>query len=132
MRENGNDWTGNSTYLWAIAGAVYMSMLGPDGFRELGNLIVARARYAAALLASVPGVSVPFGATFKEFPVSFDGTGKSVEQINEGLRARGIFGGKDISNEKLGLGQTALYCVTEVHSAADIRRLAEAVKEICA
>jgi glycine dehydrogenase subunit 1 len=28
MREDGNDWTGNSTYLWAIAGAVYMSLLG--------------------------------------------------------------------------------------------------------
>jgi glycine dehydrogenase subunit 1 len=28
MREEGNDWTGNSTYLWAIAGAVYMSLMG--------------------------------------------------------------------------------------------------------
>ncbi len=48
MRENGKDWTGNSTYLWAIAGAVYMSLLGPEGFREVGTLIVSRARYAAA------------------------------------------------------------------------------------
>ena len=33
----------------AIAGAVYMSLLGPEGFRELGTLIVSRARYAAKL-----------------------------------------------------------------------------------
>ncbi len=132
MREHGKDWTGNSTYLWAIAGAVYMSLLGPDGFREVGNLIVSRARYAARLLAEVPGVRVPFGATFKEFPVTFDATGKTVAEINNALRARGIFGGKDISDEGLGLGQAALYCVTEVHSAADIRRLVDAVREVCA
>ena len=55
MRENGKDWTGNSTYLWAIAGAVYMSLLGPEGFREVGTLIVSRARYAAKLLARGAG-----------------------------------------------------------------------------
>ncbi len=131
MREQGKDWTGNSTYLWAIAGAVYMSLLGPEGFREVGNLIVSRARYAAHLLSEIPGVSVPFGGTFKEFVVTFDGTGKTVAEINDGLRARGIFGGKDISAEGLGLGQSALYCVTEVHSAADIRTLADALKEVC-
>ena len=47
MREEGKDWTGNSVYLWAIANAVYMSLLGPKGFKELGELIISRAHYAA-------------------------------------------------------------------------------------
>lgn len=131
-REHGKDWTGNSTYLWAIAGAVYMSLLGPEGFREVGTLILSRARYAARLLNQIPGVKAVWPETgFKEFVVNFDDTGKTVEVVNDALRARGIFGGKDISGEGHGLGQAALYCVTEVHSAADIRRLADAVKEIC-
>lgn len=131
MREDGNDWTGNSTYLWAIAGAVYMSLLGPEGFAELGRLIVSRARYAAKLLGEVPGVRIIWPDTqFKEFVVNFDDTGKSVSDINYLLRAKGIFGGKDISSEGLGLGQAALYCVTEVHTAADIRRLADTMKEV--
>lgn len=131
-REHGKDWTGNSTYLWAIAGAVYMSLLGPEGFREVGSLILSRARYAAKLLNQIPGVKAVWPETgFKEFVVNFDDTGKTVEAVNDALRARGIFGGKDISDEGHGLGQAALYCVTEVHSAADIRRLADAVKEIC-
>jgi glycine dehydrogenase subunit 1 len=131
MRERGNDWTGNSTYLWAIAGAVYMSLLGPEGFREVGTLIVSRARYAAKLLAEVPGVRIMWpGTTFKEFVVDFDGTGKTVAEINDALRAHGIFGGKDISGEGLGLGQSALWCVTEVHTAADIRRAVAALKEV--
>jgi glycine dehydrogenase subunit 1 len=130
-REHGNDWTGNSTYLWAIAGAVYMSLLGPEGFREVGTLIVARARYAARLMGQVPGVRIVWpDTTFKEFVVNFDATGRSVAEINDGLRARGIFGGKDLSREGLGLGQSALWCVTEVHSAADIRRAALTLNEV--
>lgn len=131
QREHGNDWTGNSTYLWAIAGAVYMSLLGPEGFRELGHLIVSRARYAARLLADVPGVRITWpDTTFKEFVVNFDATGRSVAQINNALRARGIFGGKDLSAEGLGLGQSALWCVTEVHSAADIRHAVAQLTEV--
>lgn len=133
MREDGNDWTGNSTYLWAIAGAVYMSLLGPDGFAELGRLIVARARYAARLLDGIPNVSVTWPeGHFKEFVVNFDATGRTVSDINDALRAHGIFGGKDISNEGLNLGQSSLYCVTEIHTAADIRRLRDALKEVLA
>jgi len=131
MRERGNDWTGNSTYLWAIVGAVYMSLLGPEGFRELGNLIVSRARYAAKLLGEVPGVRIVWpDTTFKEFVVNFDDTSKTVSEINNALRAKGIFGGKDISGEDTTLGQSALYCVTEVHTAADIKRLANTMKEV--
>ncbi len=130
-REHGKDWTGNSTYLWAIAGAVYMSLLGPEGFRELGTLIVSNARYAATCLAEVPGVRIVWpDTTFKEFVVNFDETGRSVAEINDALRERGIFGGKDLSGEAGNLGQSALYCVTEVHSAADIRHLAETLKEV--
>ena len=130
-REHGKDWTGNSTYLWAIAGAVYMSLLGPEGFREVGNLIVSRARYAAKCLADVPGVKIVWpDSSFKEFVVNFDDTGTTVAEVNDLLRARGIFGGKDISGEDNALGQSALFCVTEVHTAADIRRLTETLKEV--
>jgi glycine dehydrogenase subunit 1 len=131
MREKGKDWTGNSVYLWAIANAVYMSLLGPTGFREVGELIIFRSNQAARRLAKIKGVKLPFAAPhFKEFVVNFDGTGKTVAQINKALAKRGIFGGKDLSKELLELGQSALYCVTEVHSEDDIARLVDAVKEI--
>ena len=130
-REHGKDWTGNSTYLWAIAGAVYMSLLGPEGFREVGHLISSRARYAGKCLAEVPGVRIVWPDTcFKEFVVNFDDTGRTVTDINDALRAQGIFGGKDISGEKAKLGQSALFCVTEIHTAADIRRLADTLREV--
>jgi len=131
MREKGKDWTGNSVYLWAIANAVYMSLLGPEGFREVGELILARARYAAHRLGAIEGVRVPLAAGFfKEFVVNFDATGKTVADINSGLRKHRIFGGKDLSGELPELGQSALYCVTEVHAADDIDRLVSALEEV--
>ncbi len=132
-REKGKDWTGNSTYLWAIANAVYMSLMGPAGFREIGELIISRAHYAAQLLASVPGVRVRFpSGFFKEFVVDFSGTGKSVRSVNKALLAKRIFGGKDLSADFPELGQSALYCVTEMHNQDDIDRLAAALEEVCA
>lgn len=132
-REDGKDWTGNSTYLWAIASAVYMALLGPAGFRELGELVIQRAHYAARLLQRIDGVSVtPGSGFFKEFVVNFDGTGRRVADINAALRRQRIFGGLDLSGRFPKLGQSALYCVTEIHAETDIRRLADTLQEICA
>ena len=131
LRDKGTDWTGNSTYLWAIANAVYMSLLGPEGFREVGELIVQQAHYAARKLGEIPGVRIVFPqGFFKEFVVNYDGTGKSVREINAALRRHKIFGGHDLSKDFPDLGQSALYCVTEIHTRADLDRLAGALREV--
>jgi glycine dehydrogenase subunit 1 len=128
QREKGKDWTGNSTYMWAIANAVYMALMGPQGFRDVGELILQQAHFAASLLSEVPGLRIVFPSHFfKEFVVNFDGAGKRVAAVNEALRAEGIFGGKDLSREFPELGESALYCVTEIHTRADLEHLAAAV-----
>ncbi len=133
MREKGNDWTGNSVYMWAVANAAYMSLLGPQGFRELGEAILERSDYAARQIAALPGVGIrPATAFFKEFVVDFSDSGKTVHDINKALLERGIFGGKDLSAEQPDFGQSALYCVTEMHSRADIDRLTGALREVLA
>ncbi len=131
MREEGKDWTGNSVYLWTIANTAYLALVGPDGLRELGSIILQRARYAAHKLSRIPGVKVVFeDGFFKEFVVNFDGTSKTVAEINKGLRAHRIFGGKDLSPERPELGQSALFCVTEIHTQKDIDKLAGALQEV--
>ena len=79
----------------------------------------------------MPGVTLPMGdAFFKEFPVCFDDAGKTAGDVNRALLERGVFGGRDLSGDYPWLGQSALYCVTEVHSRADIDRLAAALREV--
>lgn len=132
-REEGKDWTGNSTYLHAIAGAVYLSLMGPQGMREIGELILQRAHYAAQQLDTIDGVSIPQrGGFFKEFVVNFDGAGKTVAQINAALLEHGIFGGIDLQTHFPELGNSALFCVTEVHTQQDIDHLVASIKEVLA
>ncbi|WP_454854143.1 aminomethyl-transferring glycine dehydrogenase subunit GcvPA [Rhizobium binxianense] len=132
-REEGKDWTGNSTYLWTIAGAAYMALLGPQGFVELGRKILENSHSAARKIETVGGVRITRPAGFfKEFLIDFSATGKTVAAINRALLDHGIFGGIDLSGDDPALGQTALYCVTEVHADADIDRLAAALTEVLA
>lgn len=118
--------------LCAVAAAVYMAMLGPEGFKELGRHIMYKANYAIKRLNEIEGVKCPVfnSAHFKEFTVNFDSAGKSVKEIHRRLLKMGIHGGKDVSQEFTELGQTALYCITEIHSKSDIDKLIEALTEI--
>jgi glycine dehydrogenase subunit 1 len=130
-REEANDWTGNSVYLWAIRNAVYMALLGPAGFSEIGSTIISNAHEAARRLGAIDDITVRFPAGFfKEFVVDFSETGLTVAEINQRLLAEGIFGGKDLSVDFPELGQSALYCVTEVHNESDIERLTRALRKV--
>jgi glycine dehydrogenase subunit 1 len=129
-REHGKDWTGNSVYLWAVVNATYMALMGPQGFVELGESILQRSHYAARRIAELPGVRVRWPGFFKELVVDFTDTGRTVAEVNAALLARGIFGGGDLSRSHAGLGQCALYCVTEVHTQEDIDRLARELAEV--
>ena len=116
--------------LCALASAVYMALLGPEGFRQLGETIITNANFAIQLLSKLQGVKVPVfkSAHFKEFAVNFDETGLSIEEVNKRLLNRGVHGGRDISNEYPELGQTALYCVTEVHTKREIELLRDSLE----
>lgn len=131
VREEGKEWVGTAAALWGITAGVYLALMGPQGMAEIGQGIMQRVRYAIQKLNRVAGVKTHFLATphFKEFVVNFDRTGKTVGQIHQALNEKGIFGGKDLSAEFPSLGQSALYCVTEVHTQADIDRLVNAIQE---
>jgi glycine dehydrogenase subunit 1 len=131
LRDKGKDWVGTASGLWTIAAAVYMSLMGPKGFQEIGETIIKRAHYAAARLRALPGVSTPLGdAFFKEFVVDFNDTDKRVADVNKALLERRIFGGHDLSADYPELGHSALYCVTELHSQADVDTLITALREV--
>ncbi len=132
LREEGKEFVGTATALWGITAGVYLALMGPQGMREIGEDIMQRSRYAMLQVSKIKGVKCPvFKSThFKEFVVNFDGTGKTVAEINKALLERKIFGGKDLTKEFPELGNSALYCITEVHTKDDIDRLADALKEV--
>jgi glycine dehydrogenase subunit 1 len=133
-RGESSEYGGTTQSLWAIVAGAYLALLGPAGLAELGRGLMQRSQYLARRLAELAGVEAPLleAPYFKELVVSFDGTGRTVAEINGALREQGIFGGKDLSAEYPELGQSALYCVTELHTKADIDRLADTLREVIA
>jgi len=129
-REESATFTGTTAVLWAITAAVYLSLLGPAGVGELSRTIMEKSHYAAKILGEVPGIEAPVldSPFFQEFVVSF-GT-KSVKDVQSALLRSGIQGGKDITYDFPQYGNSALYCVTEVHTAADIDRLADILSRV--
>lgn len=131
LREKGKEWVGTAAALWGITAGVYLALMGPQGMVDIGQGIMARSRYAMQRLNSIQGVTAPvFQAPhFQEFVVRFEGV-KTVAEINDALLAHSIFGGKDLTHEFPELGPCALYCVSEVHTKADIDCLVDALKEV--
>jgi len=132
VREEGKEFIGTAAALWGITAGVYLSLMGPKGMQDIGRTILQKSQYAAQGLDALKGVTAPKFSSpgFKEFVVDFGGTGKSVAEINAGLLARNIFGGKDLGEEFPELGGCALFCVTEVHTREDIDGMVQAVREI--
>lgn len=132
-RDQAKDFLGTATGLWTIAAAVYMALMGPKGFQEIGETIIERSHYAMDSISTLDGVKVLFpNNAFKEFVVNYDGTGKSIEALNKALLDYKIFGGIDLSKDFPELGNSALHCITEIHSKEDIDKLTAVLKEIIA
>lgn len=134
LREEGKEFVGTHAALWGIAAGVYLALMGPKGMQELGQVILQKSQYAVKKLSEIEGIRVPrFSSThFKEFVVDFNGTGKTVKEINKALLNRNIFGGKDLSQDFPEMEESALFCVTEIHSQEDIDTLVSALRAIAA
>lgn len=131
VREKGKEFTGTQSNLWLVNVATYLSLMGPDGMEEVADTIMTNALYGAREIAQIPRVSLRFTAPFfKEFVVDFNETGKTVDEINKALLEKKIFGGASLKCDFPELGESALYCITEVNTKEQIDQLANALREV--
>jgi glycine dehydrogenase subunit 1 len=116
--------TTNQTLL-ALAGLVHLSLLGPQGLREVGETCMALRSYAQTELARA-GLELVFPekATFKEFAVR---TGRPAREALAAARAKGIYAGYPLGRDYAGLDDALLVAVTEKRTIGEIDRLVEAL-----
>jgi glycine dehydrogenase subunit 1 len=124
--------TGTASVLWAITAAVYLSLLGPQGLRKLAQTIMENSHFAMKRLSEIKNIEAPAidAVHFKEFTVRFRESKPTVSEINKKLLGLEIIVGKPLTNDFPELGNSALYCVTEVHTEEDIERLASSIKGV--
>jgi glycine dehydrogenase subunit 1 len=116
--------TTNQTLL-ALGGLVHLSLLGPDGLRELGETCMALAGYAKErLVAAGLDLLFPERPTFKEFAVR---TGRNAREALADARAKGIYAGYPRGRDYPGLDDALLVAVTEKRTVEEIDRLVEAL-----
>jgi glycine dehydrogenase subunit 1 len=114
--------------LMALASAVYLSVLGKNGLRQVAELCFHKAHYAAGQIAKIPGYSLCFDVPFfHEFSFCCP---KPVEVINDHLLEHGILGGYDLGQHYPSLKDHMLVAVTEMNTRDEIDALVDALSEV--
>lgn len=111
--------------LCALMATIYVSILGKQGLRKVGELSAAKAHYAAGALAQVPGVRLRFGAPFfKEFTLELP---KSPERVVKRLQKERILAGVPLKTFDRAYKNCLLVAVTEQRTRAEIDAYAAAL-----
>jgi glycine dehydrogenase subunit 1 len=120
--------TTNQTLL-ALGGLVYLTWLGPQGLRELGETCLALSAYAQARLRERAGIEPLFAGrtTFKEFAVR---VGRNARDVVRAARERGVHPGYAIGRDYEGMDDVLLVAVTEKRTPAEIDLLADVLAEV--
>jgi glycine dehydrogenase subunit 1 len=109
--------------LYALRASVYLALLGPQGFREVAELCLRKARYAAEAITADDRFSLAFQpATFKEFVVR-DRQG-DVAALLKDARAAGFLAGVPLGGWYPQLEDCFLVSVTEKRTREEIESLA--------
>src|SRR5215207_6619246 len=114
--------------LIALGTAVYLSVLGKKGLRQVAELCYQKAHYAASQLSQIEGMGLCFSEPFfHEFALCVN---RPVEEVNKHLLDHGIIGGYDLGQDYPALKDHMLIAVTEMNSKQDIDVLVEVLSEV--
>jgi glycine dehydrogenase subunit 1 len=127
-REKANSNICTNQTLMAIAAAVYLAWLGPEGLVELGRRCVSKAAYAADALSAVPGVTPAFPGSpvFKEFAVRLP---RPAADVIDAMVERGFLPGVAMP---LAGDEVLVVAVTERRSRREIDDYVAAMTEVLA
>jgi len=114
----------------AFGAGVYLSLLGPDGLKCTAEYCITAANYLSSKINELSNFESPVftGAHYNEFTVRvMKGT---IADVAEKLLKKDIVGGYSLTKCQPELGETATFCVTEMHTMDEINQLLDALKEI--
>jgi glycine dehydrogenase subunit 1 len=114
--------------LLALASAVYMSLLGKSGMRQVAELCYHKAHYAANQLSKIKGMGLCFSEPFfHEFALCVN---QPAVEVNAHLLAHDILGGYDLGQDYPALKNHLLIAVTEMNTKEEIDTLVEVLSEV--
>ena len=113
--------------LMAIAAAIHLSWLGPEGLRRLGELCLARAHRAADRLSEIPDCEVRFdGPFYKEFVLRVPAP---ADKLAAAMARQGFLVGPALGRWYDAMDDCLVIAATEKRTPEEIERLAEALEK---
>lgn len=113
--------------LLALAAAVYLSLLGRNGLRQVAELCYHKAHYAAEKISKIRGYSLAFEPPFfHEFAIHCP---RPVVEINAHLLEHGFLGGYDLGQDYPTLKDYMLLAVTEMNTKDEIDALVDVLSD---
>ena len=114
--------------LCALNAVIYLTLLGPQGLREVAELNLERAHQLAALINTIPGFKAGTGASFfNEFVVVCPCPAR---EVIEKLAEKNIAAGHDLGHLCQQMENCLLVCATELCTEADLQAYADALRGI--
>ncbi len=114
--------------LMSVATAIYLSLMGKHGIKQVARLCYHKAHYAAQQINALGGFEVDFSKPFfNEFMVKCP---VPVDVVNEHLAENGIIGGYKLGNHYDHLNNTLLFAVTEMNTRDEIDQLVSALHDL--
>ncbi len=112
----------------ALAATIYLSLMGKQGLKEVGEQCIRKSHYAFDKIIESgkykPLFNKPF---FKEFAVE---SSAAVNKVNGTLKDNGIIGGYNLGTHYKELSDSMLICVTEKRTKKEIDLLSKVMEEV--
>lgn len=114
--------------LCALAATIYLSLLGKQGMRRLGELCLQKSHYLVAKLTEIDGVERRFGVPFfKECAVRLP---LPASEVIDSLMKKGYLPGVDLGGFREDLADSLLIAVTEMRTREEMDRFAADFAEV--
>jgi len=114
--------------LCALAAAIYLSLMGKEGIREVARLCLEMSRYAQEEICKLEGFKLKFSSPFfKEFVIEAP---VKAQVVIASLKRDGILPGLDLGPYFPGMENCLMMAVTEKRTKEEMDRLVEALSRL--
>ena len=114
--------------LLVTAATIHMSLLGPEGLKNVALESHAKTRALLEKLVTVPGVEQVFNTPF--FHEAVIRVNSPVDDVLRALRAQGILGGYALGDDYPDLADCILVCATETKTDDDLEQYRQQLQRI--
>lgn len=115
--------------LIALAASIYLSVMGPQGLKEVAELSIQKAHYLAKKISEISGFQVLPSEFLYEFVIKVDDNIPFNALISE-LNESGILPGIKLEEKFESMENHLLVCVTEMNDISDIYMFVEMLQKL--